>query len=609
MVLVGIVMFAVAWPSTRAAVIKPGELSTPHAQILAGTLDSQRCGSCHDGIVAPASHDQFIGNQSIGNRAMSERCLDCHHNVMPRDTAMLAHNLSADTRRDLRLAALDKAAGGSWYDSGLDLLRPGPAVDLENVACNACHREHQGKNGDLVSMSNQQCQTCHSQQFGDFASSHPPWDAWPYGRGGSIAFDHTSHMNRHYPATPIDGAVTAFDCNACHTRTTTGELTRSGGYDQTCAACHDGALRIESSAGLELVALPSLSRAAAARIEGWPEAAIGFFDGKISGLADLLLRTDEGVSVAMRKLPRRDFALVEQGNPADVGAAVRVAAGHRELLALIAGRGQSVMADRIGKSDVSPKTLATMLSSLSPQLVDDARRRWFDGAGVDGEVRDDTFAERKATIGGDDLLGSNDLLADDLLADDDLLGDDLIGDDPLAMDAATVSPSDLTREKRFDADAMMPMGGWYRDDLTLSIRYRGGGHDDVVVRSAVELAGQLPPGDPARDRLIESKAVAACITCHPSAIDGGGWRSIPLVGVGGFTKFSHGPHLNIAGMSDCRHCHRVTEGDAVSMEFAGSMEFAPMTVSTCASCHHQKAAGDACIKCHRYHITKNSHSN
>lgn len=286
----------------------------------------------------------------------------------------------------------------------------------------------------------------------------------------------------------------------------------------------------------------------------------------------------------MRKLPRRDFALVEQGNPTHVAAAVRAAAGHRELLELIAGRGQSVMADRIGKSDVSPKTLATLLSSLSPQLVDDARRRWFDGGANATSVEDDD--ESLDLFAGGDLLTNN-----------DLLGDDLLGGDPLAMDEMSPSPSDVKTDKRFDADAMMPMGGWYRDDLTLSIRYRGGGHDDVVVRSVVELAAQLPSGDPARDRLIESKAVAACVTCHPGAIDGGGWRSVPLVGAGGFTKFSHGPHLNIAGMSDCRHCHRVEGGQSVSAEFA------PMTVSTCASCHHSQAAGDACIKCHRYHVT------
>ncbi len=580
----------VIWPATRSDIIKPGELSTPHAQILAGTLDSDRCAACHNGMVTPASH----------HVTQSDRCLDCHHNTMPRETAMLAHNLPADVRRDIRLASNEKVSGATtWYDSPLNRFKPsqwktsrwkpGPGVDVDNVACSACHREHRGKGGDLVSMSNDQCQTCHNQRFDDFATSHPSWDGWPYGRGGSIAFDHASHLNKHYPSTPIDGQTMTFDCNACHVRDAAGELSRSASYEATCMACHDAALRIESAAGLELVTLPSLSRSAAERIEGWPEAAIGFFDGRIAGLADLLLRTDEDVSVAMRKLPRRDFALVEQQNAADVDAAVRVAAGHRELLELIGGRGQSAIADRIAKSDLSAGPLNVFLSSLSPQLIDQARRKWFSG----GVAMQATTS--KAVL-EDDLLG-DDLLAGDLLGS----GDHLLSEDPLAMEIE--SPSDMVVDKRFDADAMIPAGGWYRDDVTMSIRYRGGGHDDVVVKAVVELLAQLPPDDPARDRLMESKAIAACIDCHPGTLDANGWRSDPLVGAGGFTKFSHGPHLNIAGMSDCRHCHQVADVSP-TVSLTSHPEFHPMTVATCGSCHQAEAAGDACVKCHRYHVQR-----
>ncbi|MDG2224557.1 MAG: hypothetical protein P8L85_24460, partial [Rubripirellula sp.] len=75
----------------------------------------------------------------------------------------------------------------------------------------------------------------------------------------------------------------------------------------------------------------------------------------------------------------------------------------------------------------------------------------------------------------DDLLG-DDLLGDDLLGDD-LLGDDLLGDDLLSQDSSLAESSRVTSplKNRFDAERLIPAGGWYLDELRMAVHYRGGG--------------------------------------------------------------------------------------------------------------------------------------
>ncbi len=589
-------MIVIARPATRAAIVKPGELSTPHAQILSSTLDSRRCAACHP-------HSSAVGD-SVANVTQSDRCMDCHHETMNRSTATLAHNLPARVRSDLRLASL-RLAGSSDRDTTWRDWMPSVAVDQENVQCNACHREHRGAVASLTAMTNDQCQTCHSDRFGSFADSHPTWDQWPYGRGGVIAFDHASHATKHFPKTILEGQPTSFECGVCHARQANGELTRTTSYETACQTCHDGALRIEAAEGVELLTLPSVAKRCADAIGAWPEGATGFYDGRIAGLADLLIRVDADANAAMRSLPNQDFAKIDDQHDQSEQAARIVAREHRQLLETIGNEGQSAMVERFAKSGISPSIAARMIRSLPPQLIEEACRRWF--------ADEDNLAETTSTNapkirpaafkmparGDDDLLGES--------SDDDLLGDPL-DSDPLDLDSQETK-STVQQPSRFDADAMLPAGGWFRDDRTFAIRYRGEGHDDPVLKAAIELAGELTPGDPARTRLLETKSLAACIACHPAAIaatrtSDERWRSYPLVGrPREFTKFAHSPHLNIAGLSDCRHCHTIAAGSVVSVSAnQHGHEFAAVGIEACAGCHQSSAAGDACVKCHRYHV-------
>jgi hypothetical protein len=645
------IVVTATWNPFNAKVFKPGDLATPHAQILAGTLTSERCASCHP--KAATSPQQWFSSEDVGhaNVSQTDRCLDCHHTTIDRSTAKLAHNLPRRTRAELRLAST-ASEHASWHD-----LLPGPAVDQENVDCSACHREHRGANGDLLAISDSQCQTCHSERFGSFATSHPDWDRWPYGRDETISFNHASHASKHFPSTSRGSTVAQFQCADCHTKTDDNELTRSTSYERACKSCHDDALRIEAADGIELLALPTLPTDSANSIKPWPESATGFHDGKLSAIAELLMRSDAETLSAIRRLPERDFSQISERDTVEVEAAETIAVAHRRLLQDIAVGGQHVIVDRATTTGVAPSTLSSFVQSLSPQLISEANRRWFGASGdrgsaasstPDGAVRqtqyqdisfppssillaarpnsendDNQSADNQndddellltpidseddrlsgpSSGDGDDLLGADDLLGQDPLSDP--LIDDPLNDDPLDTEPKS-SPG---TPELFDADTMMPSGGWYRDDLRLAIRYRGGGHEDPVLRSTIELISQLSPGDPVRASLLRSRVVSACVACHPGAARSkGNWQSQPLVGRNrDLTKFSHGPHLNVAQLADCSHCHRVESRKRSEVNLTSGMvdvhDFAPLGREACAACHTPQAAGDACIKCHRYHI-------
>ena len=72
-------------------------------------------------------------------------------------------------------------------------LGPGGPTDL---ACAACHTEHQGRDFDLKRMGDQQCQACHQAQFASFASGHPEFTGYPYVRRTRMQFDHVSHWQK-----------------------------------------------------------------------------------------------------------------------------------------------------------------------------------------------------------------------------------------------------------------------------------------------------------------------------------------------------------------------------------------------------------------------------
>ncbi len=605
----------------RAALFKPGDLATPHAQILAGTLTSDRCASCHP--QASTSVPSWFSKQTEGheNVSQTDRCLNCHHTTIDRSTATLAHNLPETARDSIRVAAL-KSPQQSWHD-----LLPAPAIDQENIQCNACHREHRGSANNLSAVSDSQCQTCHADRFGSFASSHPDWNRWPYGRGRTIAFNHSTHANKHFPATKQGDGVAQFQCADCHHKTSDNELTRVTTYERGCKSCHESGLRTEVADGLVLFALPTLTLESAERVGQWPSDATGFYDGTIGAITELMLRSDASIDQWLREIPQGEFSQIDADNSRSVEAAERIGKEFQSLLNAISTQGQSVVAKRITASGITPSSAAKFVQSLPTQLIAGAEQDWFgksdplerNQAKQRHSFQPPTVAKPddglllEGARGDDDLLGNDRVSGDDALLNDALIDESMPNGDPLAIDSI-VNPTDsVASSGRFDADQMMPEGGWYRDDLRMAIRYRGGGHADPVLKSAIDIVSQLPATDPIHQRLLKTQGIAACIACHRRAVvTTGAWQSEPLIGGRReFTKFTHRAHLNISNLADCVHCHRIDSVDPptssltqvkLSGDFNDPHDFRSMERQACVGCHTPQAAGDACIKCHRYHI-------
>ncbi|MFG0266941.1 MAG: hypothetical protein ACF8AM_17595 [Rhodopirellula sp. JB055] len=664
-------------------VIQPGNLTTAHAQILSGELAQDRCAACHQNATsnrwlatAPngANSDSkadtgFFGLASwLGGGAthadmptvpMTDLCLNCHEQQMPRESARWAHNLSPQTREELTLAAVLKRDGKAIQlesnpnatelaENSLPVQTVSRTSSLQNnLACSICHQEHHGADAHLAAITDSRCQTCHVNQFGSFADSHPEFGKWPYAHASNIHFDHGRHAKIHFPreaeknsseAEKRSGedpsspdAFATFDCKTCHIGPsfssfdldTADPVMTTLPYEIACAKCHDSSLRVQIAEGPALLQLPTLPEDIADQINDWPALATGFADGRVDGWMALMLRTETSES-ALRRFKRVETA--NWDSPIVQVEAVSLGNAITELSQDLATSGQDALMQRLRDAGVDEQIARPLVESFPPQLIRDAMGVWFGDVTTaqattaePAPVADSGFGLLDSELGNE--LGNDSIETDPLLANDPLLADDPLASWGTSDESATSPPqTDWAAElaARYDAAKTQSFGGWYRDDLTMSIRYRGKGHSDAVLRSMIEIIRRLPDDDPLKETMLAQPAVQACAACHqvnaPSGPDSGlaniRWRAFQTkTNEERLTHFSHTPHLNVQGLQDCKHCHQlgtVNPANAVHMEGESPVEllpeFVPMTKANCSSCHTRSAAGDHCTRCHRYHV-------
>lgn len=634
------VLIAGDWTPT---VIRPGELSTPHAQILSGANAADRCAACHNNVstqtwfsVAEVGHADAIG-RDLMSQDMTDRCLNCHHEQIPEPTARTAHNLPLDTLDALTAQAKTRAGVGSAAKASRVRFRLPAAVGRDALDCALCHREHHGPDFDLSVLTDAQCQSCHANAFTSFAGSHPDFEAVPVSRPSRITFDHVSHAAEHFPKSPPAGGESgvpvegrAFDCRDCHRQTSTdGDgITMTLPYETACAACHDETLRVQTAIGPELLTLPTLptpvttelARDSASKSESasWPVAATGFADGRFPPLTRLLMSLPIDAP-SWRSLT--DVSRVDWDDPVARQQVILAAKQLRSLTIGLARDGQAGLSRRFGDAGVNPDVADRLAASLPPQLIRDAVMDWFD----------ETVPLASDAASQSGLSGADDLLPPDVSPGDGALID-FSGQPPAAQE----TDWRLSVRQRFDPAVTQHLGGWTRDDVTFSLRYRGTGHADVVLRSIIELASDLPGGHPLRVDLLADPAATSCLRCHAGAANRPAADEDPLARwraprkreiTDAMTHFSHSPHLNIRELQDCRACHRVrptgSGGDDANESLArvGTMlgiihdvhadagsttdrsEFLPLGKSTCVGCHNAATRQDHCTQCHRYHVT------
>ncbi len=136
----------------QMAIIKPGDLSNPHAQILAATLTPKRCAACHPQATDRENSWFDPSHSGHQNLTQTDACLICHHKTIGKKVAKLAHNLNAQQLARLTLSRQRLASLPDQPNTWQDLL-PGPSVDMNNIEGATCHREHRGLTADLLAIS------------------------------------------------------------------------------------------------------------------------------------------------------------------------------------------------------------------------------------------------------------------------------------------------------------------------------------------------------------------------------------------------------------------------------------------------------------------------
>jgi len=451
-------------------------------------------------------------------------------------------------------------------DSSADSAGGSRADPHQALACAACHREHHGAEHDLTWMSDHACQACHKEQYESFATDHPEFAHWPAKRRTRIAFDHAAHQAKHFAK-----EKQTFDCATCHQQGPEGNFQQTLGYDAACAACHDRDIAASWEAGVALFALPMLDvqalDEAGHRIGEWPEQASDEFDGALPLITKLLLAADSAGAKSLATLGVDfDFFDIDTEDSEQMQAAADAVGATKELFREVLEEGHAAVRRRVEAllgREISVEELAPLVAHLPPEIL----------AGF-LEGRGETASEE---------------------------------------------------ETRAAARGRVEGGGWFRDDLTLSIRYRATGHADPWATAWIELLAEASDGPhaaiarPLLKEIMKSTAAGLCGQCH--SVDSAAKGEVKVHWLAkrtekaksDFTWFSHRPHLVQQAVSsavgaDCQACHTIDTGAQVMASYLKDLPsdfetgFMPITRQDCAECHTPQAAGDSCLQCHKYHV-------
>ena len=555
----------------RNEFLAPGDLSVHHAQLVTRSEATNRCASCHAaGNQTVADWLQHFNNPELAQPTQYELCLECHREQIESSVALWAHNIDPN--------AFVASHARDTIPPEHRNLNP-----TEPITCSACHREHHGAEHDLRWMSNTACQACHSEQYESFAADHPEFDAWPMARRTRIIFDHGTHQSKHFSK-----KNQSFECSKCHAIDSSGQFQQTLSYETTCAECHDEDMANSWAAGMAIFSLPMLDKGALSdakqEVGQWPEAANGDFDGALSAPAKLLLAADPKAAESLAILGSDfDFFDVDPGDAKHIAAAADIVWAAKGLYFDVATQGQEAIQERLTKvlgRGIDTQELARLSAHLSPENVSALTQNWL------SELPEEIAARRSGNS------------------------------QPTSSTTAGETPQqdrDLARQK-------VSAGGWFRDDLTLSIRFQPTGHADPFVTAWLELLAEASGSTHAaialpllRQQMLPT-APGQCGSCHSvDRLETGKWiinwqPKQPNDRGRGFTFFNHGPHLTQAELADCQACHGLDENidTKINYQYDSPHDFVdgfqPLTKAHCSQCHTPQAAGDSCLQCHRYHV-------
>ena len=560
-----------------SAFLSPGELTFGHG------ASAGACADCHTAVHGSLADWVSALGASEAAQENSKLCLTCHHLG---EHAFEAHGrpskeLAAVTERLNRMPSPDVPfllAVSSWVPG---LVQTGEG----QLACATCHKEHRGKTFNLTAMNQQQCQTCHTLAFSGLADGHPPFANYPYKRRTRIAFDHNSHIGKHFLGEFEKEAPKT--CTVCHQPDDAGRSMRTGNFETTCAGCH--AKQIEGmgragAKGLTVLRLPGLDldtlHENGISVGEWP--ADADVEEGLTPFMKLLLEGDPAVTQDLAVLARfDDFTDLSDATDEEVAAVGRMIWAVKKLLYGLIVSGQREMLDRLQATmTLSTRELAKFVGQLPVEVIRAAQQEWLPRLLMEVPA----YRAGKTVSPGESREGAEGLYMDQ------------------------------KREKQ------VVTGGWYRQDADFSLLYRPTGHPDPFLCAWLEFTARASGPKPARataaifTRLSNPKAPGMCMKCHSVDVEAGQRKRIqwtaarPAPRERRVTRFAHEVHFSVLDDKGCLTCHtldpeaEVMEAfkDADPLTFASN--FQPMRKTTCTTCHISERAGDTCLTCHNYHL-------
>lgn len=524
--------------SQAVSTIIPGTLSDAHT----GFTSEKGCKACH------APHDTKPSKwlqASWSPSNLSEKCLDCH-----------------------TFAGGDNTPHNRTFASD---------VKVEQTQCVMCHTEHKGPQHQLVKMTNAQCHACHKTVFESFAKGHPPFsNDFPSHRRTAIAFNHSSHLNKHFFNERLRNKAPIERCVSCHDAKTAGRSVPVKPFKQICADCHESQI---PNRDLLLFTLPE-------------------FESNPFDLAEV--REACGPSTADRDAVSELIEQLTENLEALADGESKAAENLKSQIASLSGR-LGLEAAEAGEAEEYESVSIETLPALAAMLL-----------GLeDGEDIEEYTEPVRDLVNG--MIEGGDAALAELL--------EARGGDPSKL-LSGLSPELLRRvgcawaaNEEYEAPAEQAFGGWFAE--ALSIYYRPMGHADPVAKAFLDYAAAGGEGfsDDARNEILSRKSgVGACTKCHavtrnPANLSASyiEWRfgaesTKPLL------HYQHRPHLILLGSGQsCETCHVID--DQVAFEaafdqtdpFKFASNFKPLSKKTCAECHGAERVRQDCTLCHSYH--------
>ena len=604
----------------------PGPLLSAHA----GFEDD--CGKCHTVAQGPSlSLALDIGRSGLFGDATpianSLQCMACHdfgtaglmaHSVAGLGSLSLPQE-SGRPRPGIRFADLELRFTASLAQEhfGLSAARESTGLPVDELACAMCHRDHAGRdNLEATAMSDLQCQVCHQQQFAGFPE-HPPFASYPYRPASGIAFNHSTHFNRHFPESTRQGTTAPENCASCHSADSSGSMGVRG--FEACASCHLGDIIDPPGREpyLEVLAPPGLD------LESLEDAGVGdwpyFAEAEPNAFLRLMLDAGEYLAPEDQEIvfDMDLFDLVDASEEERMAVA-RLAWAFKALTWDIVRDGPDVfvsMAQDLHGAESGPDW-SSLAASLPYDVMAEAARQWFPALEEEIGLHESEDVPTNMVEGDfDEIDGLENL------------------------------------------DDWLRFGGWgYRQ---LGLAYRPTGHSDRFLRGWLEFSSA--PEDAAAalfDALTTDDAAGACAKCHvvrnaapqgagagsdgdaelhwfafgsggeillapadrrvdaaPEAVEPVAAAAIGALPGGGVAwtrparrdsagpwylrSFSHWSHRQAISTDGCASCHGAAAGPDVAQSVSG---FTPVGAETCAACHAVETGLSDCLTCHIYHF-------